>query len=122
MKRSIALLAALLAACSTMDDKPVEGWPKLQVVEHYVPSAQMRERCSRYVGFGMMPEACSEFDLAGGKCHIWFSDDPMPPGFIRNHERLHCQGYDHVGSDGMRALLQSYRAREAASAGAGVSR
>ena len=90
--------ALLLAGCSVMGDKPVEGWPQLQIVEHYVPTPQMRDRCSRYVGFGMMPEACSEFDLAGRKCHIWFSDDPMPAGFIRKHERLHCQGYDQLTS------------------------
>lgn len=107
-----------------MDDRPVEGWPQLQIIEHYVSAPAMRERCSRYVAFGMLPEACSEFDLAARRCHIWFSDDPRPAAFIRNHERQHCEGYDHVGSDGMRRLLQAYQAREAAtaSAGAGASR
>ena len=123
--RKVAVLATvLLTACSTMGDRPVEGWPELQIVEHYVPAVEMRERCSRYVAFGMLPEACSEFDLRGRRCHIWFSADPAPAAFIRKHERLHCQGYDHAGSDGMRKLLQAYQAQEAASAaaGAGASR
>jgi len=123
MGRSFATLAALLAACTTpMDYTRVEGWPALQIVEHYVPEAQMRERCARYVGFGLSPAACAEFDLAGGRCHIWYSADPPPSRFIISHERRHCAGYDHVGSSGMQRLLRQHLPVAAGSAAAGASR
>lgn len=110
MGRSFAILAALLAGCTTMDHERVAGWPELQVVEHYVPHARMRNRCARYVGFGMSPMACAEFDLAGGRCHIWYSAEPPPSRFIVDHERLHCAGYDHAGSTSMQQLLKRHLA------------
>jgi hypothetical protein len=110
MRRSLALLAALLGGCTTIAHEKVEGWPQLRIVEHYVPHAQMRDRCARYVGFGMSPEACAEFDLAAGTCHIWFSADFPPQRFIVQHERLHCAGYDHVGSTGMQRYLRLHLA------------
>lgn len=88
----------------------VEGWPALAIVEHYVPHAEMRDRCSRYVGFGMSPEACAEFNLAKRECHIWFSADFPPQKFIVEHERLHCAGYDHAGSTAMQQFLRQHQA------------
>ena len=75
-------LAALLlvTACSTIEHQRVDGWPQLEIVEHYVPYREMQERCVRYVGFGMAPEACAEFDLPARKCHIWYSADPPCDG------------------------------------------
>lgn len=122
MQRLFVLLAALLAACATVDHERVEGWPKLEIVEHYVPRAEMQDRCVRYVGFGMAPEACAEFDLATRKCHIWYSADSPPLSFVRKHERLHCAGYDHVGSTAMQQFLTQHQIRQAAaSAAAGGS-
>jgi hypothetical protein len=122
MRRAFVLLAALLGACSTVDHQRVEGWPKLEIVEHFVPHREMQDRCVRYVGFGMAPEACAEFDLAARKCHIWYSADSPPLGFVRKHERLHCAGYDHVGSAAMQQFLDRYVARHPDSAAAGSSR
>ena len=122
MRRVSVLLAALLTACSTVDHQRVEGWPQLEIVEHYVPRAEMQERCTRYVGFGMSPEACAEFDLMARKCHVWLSSDSLTPGFIRKHEHLHCAGYDHVGSAAMQQFLTQHLARQAGSAAAGSSR
>jgi len=106
-----------------MDHQQVEGWPKLEIVEHYVPRAEMQDRCLKYVGFGMTPEACAEFDLTARKCHIWYANDQRPFGFVREHERLHCAGYDHVGSTAMQQLLTQQQIREAGmAAAAGASR
>jgi hypothetical protein len=117
-------MAMLVTACSTIEHQRVDGWPELEVVEHYVPYREMQERCVRYVGFGMAPEACAEFDLAAGKCHIWYSAESPRLKFVRDHERLHCAGYDHVGSTGMKQYLTQYQIRQAgaASAAAGASR
>ena len=95
-----------------MGHERVDGWPELQVVEHHVPSAQMRERCMKYVGPGMLPEACAEFDLANRRCDIWVSSDFPVPKIVMKHERMHCAGYDHIGDDNMRSLLARYRAQQ----------
>jgi hypothetical protein len=122
MRKLLAVLAALAAGCSAIGHHRVEGWPKLEIVEHYVPHAEMRDRCVRYVGWGMEPAACAEFDLARGKCHIWFSADFPPQKFIIDHERLHCAGYDHTGSTAMQRFLERHLASQAAdSAAAGAS-
>jgi hypothetical protein len=121
MRKALVLLAALLPACAMIGHEPVQGWPKLEVVEHFVPEREMQERCQRYVGFGMVPLACAEFNLATRTCHIWYSAESPTPGFIRKHERLHCAGYDHIGSTSMQRFLDQYTARQAASAAAGSS-
>jgi hypothetical protein len=111
MRRSFVLLAALVAGCSSIDHhQRVDGWPALEIVEHHVPHAEMRDRCSRYVSFGASPEACAEFDLVARKCHIWYSAEFPPQRFIVQHERLHCAGYDHIGSTGMEQHLKQYLA------------
>ena len=83
----------------------VEGWPQLTVVEHYVPHWQMRDRCVKYAPFGMSPEACAEFNLETRTCDLWFSADFPPPKSFIEHERMHCDGYDHIGETNMRDFL-----------------
>lgn len=110
MKRILpVLLAASLAACSTVGHEKVEGWPELMIVEHRVSAAQMYERCRKYVGFGMLPMACAEFNLATRRCDIWLVEG-LAPRSIVEHERLHCKGHDHVGETAMRDFLGRYRA------------
>src|SRR5688572_29565577 len=109
MRRSLAVLAALAAGCATMDHERVEGWPELQIVEHYVPVDEMRARCRKYVGFGALPLACAEFNLAARRCDIWLSRSFAPRSIVE-HEWLHCRGYDHVGATNMRDLLERYQA------------
>ena len=111
--RSLLVLGATLSvgACTTIDTgEPVEGWPQLRVVEHYVPDATMRQRCSKYVAFGMLPLACAEFNFASGECHVWYSANFPPSQSVMEHERLHCQGYEHPGDTTLRDVLARYRA------------
>lgn len=118
---SMLSLCILAGACSVTGGEPVQGWPKLQVFEHYVPHHVMRERCAKYVGFGMTPEACAEFNLATRRCDLWFSADFPPQPFIVQHEREHCLGYEHAGENDLRNMLARYRAslgEESASTGA----
>jgi hypothetical protein len=118
----LAALACLLGAgCSTIDThERVAGWPQLKLVEHYVPDDVMRARCSKYVSFGFLPEACSEFYFDSGECHVWYNADYRPPQFVIEHERLHCQGYDHPGESTLRDILARYEARQR-NAGVGAS-
>jgi hypothetical protein len=117
--RASAILLFLIGACTVVGHQKVSGWPQLQIVEHHVPHAQMRDRCAKYTGFGMSPQACVEFYLKARQCHIWYSADFPPTRQIVEHERLHCRGYDHIGATTMQALLARYRtAQESASGGA----
>ncbi len=125
MKRLlIAALAAAAAGCSTVGHEKVEGWPELQIHEHYVSAGEMYERCSKYVAFGMLPMACAEFNLATRRCDIWLIDGFAPRSIVE-HERLHCQGHDHVGETAMRDFFLRYRAsvagRDQAAAGAAAA-
>jgi len=103
-------LIALTGGCSAIGGEPVAGWPALRIVEHHVPDAAMRDRCAKYVGFGMIPEACAEFHFDAGECHVWHSADFPPPKYVIEHEREHCLGYEHAGEDALREILARYRA------------
>jgi hypothetical protein len=119
----VAVLVALgLVGCSSIGTDRVSEWPELKIVEHYVPNNEMRDRCARYVGFGMSPLACSEFDFDGKLCHIWYSADFPPQGYIVRHERAHCLGYEHAGEHELQAMLNDYRGAQSASASTGSSK
>jgi hypothetical protein len=110
MRRALcAILAAALGGCTSMAHEKVEGWPELHIVEHYIPADEMYQRCRKYVGFGLVPLACAEFNLAARRCDIWLSRDFAPPAIVE-HERLHCRGYDHVGETNMRDFLARHQA------------
>ena len=98
-----------LAACTMNADHPVPGWPELTVIEHRVPHEEINARCARYVGFGVLPIACAEFNFKAGTCNLWFSADlPLPQAVLR-HEREHCAGYDHEGESTLARLLEAHR-------------
>jgi hypothetical protein len=82
----------------------------LEVVERYVPQAEMRSRCKEYVtSVAMVPVACAQFDFVNARCYVWYNADEPPSAATIAHERLHCQGYDHVGETTMRDLLRGSR-------------
>ena len=64
----------------------------------------MREVCSQYMGVFTSPEGCAVIDLVGLTCEIWLSTD-FPLVSHREHELLHCAGYDHPGGRFMVDLL-----------------
>lgn len=118
MKRLlILLLAATGAACTVVGHEKVEGWPDLMIVEHRVSAGAVYDRCRKYVAFGMLPMACAEFNLATRRCDIWLMEGFAPRSVVE-HERLHCQGHDHVGETAMRDFLTRYRAATAGVAAA----
>jgi len=108
MARYSVILVLFLGACTIIGHEKVEGWPRLTVVEHYVPHHVMRDVCVKYTPFGASPEACAEFNLVERRCDLWFSADFPPPAAFVKHERMHCEGYDHVGETNMRNFLRSY--------------
>jgi hypothetical protein len=116
-RASMVLLAMLLTACTVIGHEKVAGWPALDIVEHHVPEAEMRTRCVKYVGFGMSPQACAEFNFALRRCDLWFSADFPPTPAMVEHERLHCRGYDHVGMGTMAGMLARHQGYTSASSG-----
>ena len=116
-KASILLLGLVVSGCSLIGHQKVAGWPTMEIVEHHVAEADMRSRCVKYVGFGMSPQACAEFDFVRNRCDVWFSADFPPTRAMVEHERLHCRGYDHIGMRTMADMLARYRGEDLASAG-----
>ena len=108
------VLAAGLGGCSVMNThQPVPGWPQLEVVEHHVSHAEMRDRCARFVSPFSFPEGCTLFYLDRREAHIYVSAE-LPSRGVLEHERLHAAGYDHLGSTNMLRVLQAWRAARSA--------
>ena len=99
--------AVLLAGCTINGDTRVEGWPKLKTVEHYVSTVAMFDQCQKYAPWGSVVEACAEFDLTLGVCNIYYSKDFPPSQRVIDHEREHCEGYDHIGGTELQMLLNA---------------
>jgi len=118
---AVTLTSAIVSACTTIGAERVAGWPQLQVLVHYVPHSQMRDRCSKYVSFFMSPEACAEFDFAAKRCDLWFSADFPVTASVIEHEKKHCLGYEHAGENGLRELLSQYLAAQPSNPGASAS-
>lgn len=106
--RALIFPLVFLAGCAINSSVRIANWPPLKVVENYVSSATMFDRCQKYAPWGSIVEACAEFDLAAGVCNIYYNKEFPPPQRIIDHEREHCAGYDHVGGTEMRALLEQF--------------
>ena len=112
---TMVLAGALLAGCSVIDKhERVAGWPDMKVIEHHVPHAEMRDRCSRFVSVWSTPEGCTLFYFDKGEAHIYVSAE-FPVAWVLRHERLHALGYDHVGSRNMQRAVERWRAQQHAS-------
>jgi hypothetical protein len=106
--RLAAASLVVLASCSTIDpNNKVDGWPDLHIVEHKVSFDEVQDRCRSFVGWGQWPMACASFLFHLGECRIYYAFD-----WTLEHERSHCRGLDHVGSDDMRKMLRDWRARD----------
>ncbi len=107
---SLTFLAG--SGCATIDTHSLTaGWPDLMLIEHHVPHAEMRDRCGIFVPFGSSPEGCAIFKFQDRECHVYVSAD-FPSARVLEHERLHCKGYDHVGSTDMQKMLADWNSRE----------
>ena len=117
MRLLILLAVFLLVGCATTIDNhtasPID-WPKLTVVENYVPVGTLYEKCWKYVPewmkwLGAIVEGCAELDFKVNTCTIWVRDSGFADATIMEHERLHCQGYDHIGDSILRDEWAKYK-------------
>ena len=108
MKISLIFCVFFLCSCTMVGHVKVEGWPMMTVVRHDVPNKVMRDVCGAYAPPFSDPLACSIFDLKNQECHMYFSKDFPPIQSTIEHEELHCQGYDHIGSTYLQQLLKEF--------------
>ena len=111
-KRFWIILVAIVAGCTMIGKPPIEGWPKLEVVWHRVPSKEMVDFCVEansdnplvYLHGSplVMILGCAEADFGRGVCDIYVPEAEYPDRWLDEHERLHCEGWDHYGGSGMR--------------------
>src|SRR3990167_2186056 len=117
MKQLIFSLSFLLVGCATTIDNhtsPPLDWPKLTIVENYVPVGILYEKCYKYVPewmkwLGAIVEGCAEMDFKANTCTIWVRDSGFADTNILTHERLHCQGYDHIGDSILKDEWRKYK-------------
>ena len=125
----LAVLAAAavagMAGCTAMAYAPApQDFPRLRVVEHHLPHAEFKDKCTPAVrsghhiatgafalllGASPVPaaiaglvgpsvEACAQLDFARSECHVYFSADFPPAAIWVRHEReRRCRGHDNVG-------------------------
>lgn len=117
IRRALEALAALFgtgaaAACSTIDEhtSAPPDWPRLELLEHRLPHAQMRDYCAPFVPWWGSAEACNTIDFEKMRCDIYFSSDFPPQAWIVEHEYLHCSGHDHVGDTTISDEWRNYKA------------
>lgn len=102
-----ALIALMLAGCSSIDyTRRVEGWPVLAAKIDYVSEDEMQTRCGKYSMWLEQALACAEFYLDKGVCQVWLTESTR---WAKEHELAHCDGYDHVGGESMRTMLQQWK-------------
>ncbi len=121
MRRNLAIAAMALAACAPapagdelnverpprewaewidFSRKPPVDWPALEVRVHDVSREQLGRSCP----IAAHSYGCASLDFCARSCTIFLLNgmDAIRRGQVMDHERAHCQGYDHPGSSTMR--------------------
>ena len=85
-----SVLGFMLSGCSMMIAKheKVEGWPELKIVEHYVPEAEMRDKCNPYVPGTQAPLFAPSSTSAGKN-----ATSGSVPTFLLSHSSLNTKGF-----------------------------
>lgn len=97
----------LLSGCATVIDAgrpPPSDWPQLKETVIHTSSRVAKQLCASekldYV------DACTIIAFSKNECNIYTTtDDPD----VMAHERMHCKGYDHVGSTTLRDAWEKWK-------------
>jgi hypothetical protein len=118
------LLILLLAGCTTVGHQRVENWPAFKVTEHVVPYGELMKHCGHFVpwwarvltwigtpGMPVNVMGCAVIHFDTNTCDIWIREgmDPEVHEDVVEHERQHCDGYDHEGATAFRDALARHR-------------
>ena len=125
MRLFIFLAALFLSGCMSnpidMGTPPPADWPSLKVVEKRVAFSEMLEKCGSSVGevivalfvpVAQIPLGCARVNFCTEKCDVWLSENPSEE--VVEHERLHCKGYSHKGSNYFARIWHNHKAALAA--------
>ena len=110
MKKAIAILCVMLAGCSGMPDKKVDGVDNLKTTEYVLSQFDATMTCARLMNvpaamaFIVLPFACANINLDRWTCDIYYAE--ATAGLSLEHERKHCLGYWH--DDGLQEYFDAW--------------
>lgn len=104
---ALLLAIALMSGCTIVSGSRTADWPQLRVTEHKMTLQQVQAKCDQFVLPFMSSYACSWVNLDAGTCDIYYFTD-----WTLEHERKHCEGYDHVGSSLFDDLVARWKANK----------
>lgn len=112
MRYALILTAALLSGCAQfitiMDEHtpPPSDFPRMAIAFEELEDAEFVKWCPGHA------DACPRFNFQDRVCIVihraWF------PDWMREHEMLHCRGYDHYGATSVRDTWEQYKRRKLA--------
>lgn len=95
------IFVLLLSGCATKlvdidySIQPPADWPKLEERITYGTVEEVQRWCNMPAAIRGKAFNCATVNFQYGLCLIYLSHDHIPGAL--EHERAHCQGYDHVG-------------------------
>ncbi len=111
----LLIVLLLLSGCATtvtpMDwsKLPPSDFPKLEIKVIKVTEDQLKERCKNiYYSPFTQPLACSLLYFSANSCLIYTATDNPE---IIEHEKGHCQGYDHPNDASIRGGWERWKAK-----------
>lgn len=119
---AIAALLLLAAACASAPADPTRidyssappaDWPRLLISVHDVAPDVLSLNCPKAVAPGLQRRGCAAIRFCTARCSIFISEK-VPAhkrAEVLEHERAHCQGYDHHGSTSNREAWERAKAR-----------
>lgn len=108
-KGLLATYLSLLAGCTMINThkQPPSDWPKLKTSIHKVGFWELQKICGS-LGGGLITQnfGCAWIFFDKGTCEVYFAaDDQESADLVIAHELMHCDGFDHLGSQ---ALAQGW--------------
>lgn len=99
----LGILFCVVKGCTTIDTHtpPPRDWPVLKQSVIYTQDAP--RICAKYAPLSI---ACAEVNFIRRTCVIYTSVDWK---HVLEHERQHCEGYDHHGESTLRDLWARYK-------------
>lgn len=108
-------LVIALSACTAINvhQKPPSDWPKLQVSIHKVGFWEMQKICGGSYLSGVLTQymGCAWIYFDKGTCEVYYAaDDKESAANVIEHEVMHCEGYDHIGSSTLKDGWEQWKA------------
>jgi hypothetical protein len=110
VKKLITALAIILAACSPMPHKQVEGLENLKTTVHVLEPEEIWAACQDAYNVNLFywPLACAKIRFDLHTCDLYVATNT--PAHTFNHEMLHCKGMDH--GEGIQEAYDRWKAMQ----------